>query len=128
VIALTTSPNNASFQADNSLDIISKLCSVIDDTAKTAAPDESSPTTPAPLAGYSLLATLSSLLLTISEKGPAHNIFDDPTLSDEEFNAICDILDQQNLLDDGIDIKGYYNISDPFAFAAGTQNNPDLLS
>jgi hypothetical protein len=37
-------------------------------------------------------------------------------------------LDSRNILDDSTGIKGYYDVSNPFAFAACTQNNLDILS
>jgi hypothetical protein len=128
VTPLTTSTDNPPFQADDLLHIISQLCTVTNATDSTAPPGDPSSTTPPSLTGHPLLETLTSLLSTISAKDPTPHVFDDPESSDDELNAICNILDQRNILDEGIDIEGYYDISDPFAFAAGTQNNPDILS
>ncbi len=60
--------------------------------------------------------TIMSLLSSISKQDPAPHVFDDPTSSDEELNTICEILDQCNLLTEGLNLEGYYDISDPFAF------------
>jgi hypothetical protein len=104
--------------------IISQLCSV---STKTHSKAQQS-TTALSLAGHPLLSTLTSLLSTSSNKVPDPAVSDDPTSSEEEYQAVCNILDQRNILDDGTDIDGSCDISNHFAFAAGTQNNPDVLS
>jgi hypothetical protein len=124
---LTTSPDIPDLPAGDFLHIISQLCSTHASNSPIGSTNDTS-ATPSSLTEHPLLATLTSLLSTISEKDPVPQVFDDTTSSDEEFQAICDILDHRNILDDGIDIEGYYDVSDPFAFAAGTQNNPDILS
>jgi hypothetical protein len=45
-----------------------------------------------------------------------------------DFKAIQSIIDKQNITFDGVSIDGIFNSDNPLAFAAGTKNNPDILS
>ena len=47
---------------------------------------------------------------------------------DLDFNAMQSIVDQQNITFNSISIDGIFNPDNPLAFAAGTKNNPDILS
>jgi hypothetical protein len=47
---------------------------------------------------------------------------------DIDFAAMQSIIDQQNFTFDGVSIDGLFNCNNPLAFAAGTKNNPDILS
>jgi hypothetical protein len=38
------------------------------------------------------------------------------------------IIDKWNITFDGVSIDGIFNLDNPLAFAAGTKNNPDILS
>jgi hypothetical protein len=38
------------------------------------------------------------------------------------------IIDKRNFSIDGVSIHGFFNCHNPLAFAAGTKNNPDILS
>jgi hypothetical protein len=38
------------------------------------------------------------------------------------------IIDKRNFTIDGVSIDGFFNCHNPLAFAAGTKNNPDILS
>jgi hypothetical protein len=130
VTPLQTSPANPSFPAGDLFNIISQLCSVkTDPNSEAQQLTVASSSSSNAIAGHPLFATLTSLLTTLTNKGPDPDVLNDPTSSKEEYQeAICKILDQQNVLDDGTDIDGYYDVSNPFVFAAGTQNNPDVLS
>jgi Reverse transcriptase (RNA-dependent DNA polymerase) len=48
--------------------------------------------------------------------------------SDLDFSAMQSIIDKWNLTFDGVSIDGIFNSNNPIAFAAGTKNNPDILS
>jgi Reverse transcriptase (RNA-dependent DNA polymerase) len=45
-----------------------------------------------------------------------------------DYTAMQSILDKQNITFDGISIDGIFNSDNLLAFAAGTNNNPDILS
>jgi hypothetical protein len=123
VTPLQTSPENPIFPAGNLMHIISQLCSITNDTLS-----EAQQSTAALCTGHPLLLTLTRFfLLTLSKKEPNPAVFNDSTSSDKEYQAICDILDQLDILDDCTNIDGCYDVSAPFAFAAGTQNNMDIL-
>jgi hypothetical protein len=47
---------------------------------------------------------------------------------DLDFQAMQSIVDQRNITFDGVSIDGIFNTDNPLAFAAGTKNNPDILS
>jgi hypothetical protein len=47
---------------------------------------------------------------------------------DLDFSAMQSIIDKRNLTFDGVSIDGIFNSDNPIAFAAGTKNNPDILS
>ena len=47
---------------------------------------------------------------------------------DLDFHAMQSIVDQRNITFDGVSIDGIFNPDNPLAFAAGTKNNPDILS
>ena len=47
---------------------------------------------------------------------------------DLDFQAMQSIVDQCNIIFDGISIDGIFNTDNPLAFAAGMKNNPDILS
>jgi hypothetical protein len=102
------------------LHVISQLCSA--HTGSDQGPDETSnPLLPA-------LNQLTSLLSAMTEQQDAPEIFTDESSAEKDFEAICDILDQRNILHDGVSLEGIFEIDDPFSFAAGTKNNPDVLS
>jgi hypothetical protein len=44
------------------------------------------------------------------------------------FAAMQSIMDQRNITFDGVSIDGIFKTDNPLAFAAGTKNNPDILS
>jgi hypothetical protein len=45
-----------------------------------------------------------------------------------DFKAMQSIIDKRNITFDGVSIDGIFNPDNPLAFAAGTKNNPDILS
>jgi hypothetical protein len=64
----------------------------------------------------------------MSEMPDEPEIFSDNSTAEKDFEAICEILDQRNILHDGVSLEGIFEIDDPFSFVAGTKNNPDVLS
>jgi hypothetical protein len=97
------SPNNLIFPVGDLMHIISQLCSIPNN--KNSKAQQS--TTTLSLARYPLLVILLSLLSNLSKKEPDPELFDDPRSSEEQYQAICDILDQQNILDNGTYIGVY---------------------
>ena len=47
---------------------------------------------------------------------------------DLDFQAMQSIMDQHNLMFDGVNIDGIFNTDNPLAFTTGMKNNPDILS
>jgi hypothetical protein len=47
---------------------------------------------------------------------------------DLDFSAMQSIIDKRNLTFDGVSLDGIFNSNNLIAFAAGTKNNPDILS
>ena len=48
--------------------------------------------------------------------------------SEIDFSTLQNIIDQQNCTHDGLSFEGIFNLGDPYAFAAGSQTNPDILT
>jgi hypothetical protein len=70
------------------------------------------------------ITQLSSLLSATTKQPDEFKLFSDVSTAEKDFEAICGILDQQNILHDGVSFKGIFEIDDPFSFIAGTKNNP----
>jgi hypothetical protein len=68
------------------------------------------------------------MLLAMTEQPDEAELFSDDSTAEKDFEAICDILDQRNILHDGVSLEGIFEIDDPYSFVAGTKNNPDALS
>jgi hypothetical protein len=64
----------------------------------------------------------------MTEQPEEPELFSDDSSAAKDFEAICEILDQRNILHDGVSLEGIFEIDDPFSFVAGTKNNPDVLS
>jgi hypothetical protein len=67
------------------------------------------------------------LLSALSEKDDLILLSDNSSAEETDFEALCDILDQQNILDNRVS-KECFKIEDPYSFVAGAKNNPDILS
>ena len=74
------------------------------------------------------ITQLKSLLSALTEQPDKLKLFSDNSTAEKDFKAICNILDQRNILHDGVSLEGIFKINDPFSFVAGTKNNPDVLS
>ncbi len=74
----------------------------------------------------SLLTNLQSLLTAMNGSPP--DPFEDDCPADINLNALSSIMDLRNIRHDGVTIDGIFEIENPLAFAAGSNNNPDILS
>ena len=59
---------------------------------------------------------------------PPPDPFEDDCPADINLNALSSIMDLRNIRHDGVTIDGIFEIENPLAFAAGSNNNPDILS
>jgi hypothetical protein len=74
-----------------------------------------------------MLSHLNSLVSQFEMIGNA-TPFSDFSTSDIDFAAMQSIIDKRNFTIDGVSIDGIFNCDNPLAYAAGTKNNPDILS
>jgi hypothetical protein len=70
------------------------------------------------LPGTTQLTSLLSALLIEQPDDP--KIFLDNSTAEKYFEAIRKMLDQWNILHDGVSLEGIFFIDDPFSFVAGT--------
>jgi hypothetical protein len=74
-----------------------------------------------------MLSHLNALVTQFESIGNAIP-FSNHSTSDLDFAAMQSIIDKRNFSIDGVSIDGFFNCHNPLAFAAGTKNNPDILS
>jgi hypothetical protein len=74
-----------------------------------------------------MLSHLNSLVSQFESFGDAEP-FSDHSTESLDFAAMQSLIDKRNFTFDGISIDGIFNCDNPLAFAAGTKNNPDILS
>jgi hypothetical protein len=74
-----------------------------------------------------MLSHLNSLVSQFESFGDAEP-FSDHSTESIDFAAMQSLIDKRNFTFDGISIDGIFNCDNPLAFAAGTKNNPDILS
>lgn len=74
-----------------------------------------------------MLSHLNSLVSQLESVGNSVPFGNNPT-AEINFAAMQTAIDKRNFTFDGVSIDGIFNSDNPLAFAAGTKNNPDILS
>ena len=74
-----------------------------------------------------MLSHLNSLVSQLESVGNSIP-FSKNSTDEIDFAAMQTIIDKRNFTFDGVSIDGIFNSDNPLAFAAGTKNNPDILS
>lgn len=128
VPARTPLGDKASPATDDTIHIVSQLGSISLPVKQIRMSGEFSDATSDSFPSIVMLSHLNSLV------SPQFELFGKnvpySTYSNDEINfaAMQSIIDKRNLTFDGVNIDGIFGYDNPLAFAAGTKNNPGILS